>query len=150
MGFFDFLKEVTKNDLRAYDYEIDSAAFFQKDIEKVFSNSMPINHDYIMEKFQTGKNIVWKYDTCILKKVSFVKEPKNPHDKNAIKIQVGIYPVGYIPANKNVRFKKFMDDKKIYSSYLVISGGDKKRKSKPTALLERIDFKVTLKVLVKK
>lgn len=150
MGFFDFLKEVTKDDLRAYDYEIDSAAYFQKDIEKLVSNSMPINHDYIMEKFPTGTTVVWKYDTCVVKKVLFIKEPKNPHDKNAIKIQGGMYPVGYIPADKNVHFKKFMDDKKIYSSYLIISGGDKKRKSKPTASLERINFRVTLRVLVKK
>lgn len=111
MGFLDFIqdafKEPTKNDLEEVEFYISSASYCQEDIEKLVKKLQPINNRYIMEDPQENNMVVYKYGVCNVRDVVFLKEPKNKHDKNAIKIMAsygtfGTYFVGYIPQENNV------------------------------------------------
>lgn len=47
--------------------------------------------------------------------VTLVREPQNPHDKNAVAVYVGAQRVGYIPKKQNLVLAKFIDDQPIRS-----------------------------------
>lgn len=155
MGLFS-KKEITKEELKEVEMQIYSASHYQKEIENVISRVMSINNRYIMETYlKDDTNIVWKYDTCHIKKVLFENEPKNKYDPHAIKILVGdgaLVPttIGYIPQEDNKKIKKWIDNKQIYNINLKIYGGDKKYISKDNVMHDKTNYKVTLNVLIKK
>lgn len=159
MGLLDKIKDVfkepTKDDLKEIEFDgLYSTAYFQDSIEKVISKIMPINNRYIMETLDNNM-VVWKYNPCIVKHVKFEKDPKNEHDSNAIKIMAGsslidMNLIGYIPKDKNKSFAKLMDQGKIYNINLTITGGPRKViAANDTACFDE-QYKVNLKVIVKK
>lgn len=150
----DTIKEHSREELKEIEYDIASAFYFQKDIEKVVSKLLPINNRYIMESFDDKSFVVWKYNPCKIKNVKFEKEPKNKHDKNAIKIMVGISSIdyrmiGYIPKEENVKFAKLLDEKKIYNVNLTILGGERKTITENCVVNGEDSYKVILRVIIK-
>ena len=157
MGLLDkiknALKEPTKDDLKEVELNIYSASYYQPEIEKLVSKIMPINNRYIMETPSTRNMMVWKYDPCMVKHVKFEKDPKNEHDPNAIKIMAGsnlldMVLIGYVPREDNKKFKKWMDEGKIYNVNLVIVGGDNKAVAENCTIKDSTNYKVTLRLLV--
>lgn len=74
-----------------------------------------------------GKHMknIFQY-SYINKPVKLIPEPKNPHDKNAIMVQIAGEKVGYISRDENLHVKDILDkhDVKFISSF--ISGGNYK------------------------
>lgn len=137
------------------EYHITSATYFQKEIEKLVDKISPINNRYLTEQFSETNMVVWKYDQCKIKNVRFEKDPKNKHDPNAIKIIAGtkmldMTQIGYIPQSENAKFKSLLDKKRIYNINLIIYGGEKKIIAKNNTINEKEDYKVILRILIKK
>lgn len=151
----DVLAEPTKNELMEIEYYISSASYYQNQIENVVSTLQPINNRYIMETFSKNNTTIWKYDPCKIKDVKFEKEPNNEHDNNAIKIIVktgliGNVLIGYIPQEDNIQFKEWLNSGKIYNINLTIYGGENKTILENSVMEDKTNYKVTLKILVKK
>lgn len=154
MAFFDFLKEPTKDELYEIEYDITSSSYFQNEIEKLMEKGGVINNRYITEKYNEKNMLVYKYQPLYFKRYLFDKDPKNPHDKNAIKIiafaGMTSLQIGFIPSDKNVQFSKLKKEGKIYNVNLWISGGPKKviAKNDVTNIDDR--YHVHLKILFRK
>lgn len=58
--------------------------------------------------------------------------------------------VGYIPQEENKKFKKLVDENKIYNMNLIIKGGEKKVITKNDVQSSKDSYKVILKVIIKK
>lgn len=144
-----------KYNFKEIEYEITSAAYFQSELKKIVEKSCPINNRYISEEYFENDTTVWKFDPCKVKNVRFEIDKKNKHDPNAIKIIAGsgmlnMTTIGYIPQDENIRFKELLDKKKIYNINLIIYGGEKKIITKKGTINDKINFKVILKILIKK
>ena len=79
MGIMNFIKEAlrepTKDELTFTKIEeIYSTSYFQPQLEKVISKSMPINNEFILEKFPKNISTVWKYNVYYPKNVRFEKD----------------------------------------------------------------------------
>ena len=135
MGIMNFIKEAlrepTKDELTFTKIEeIYSTSYFQPQLEKVISKSMPMNNEFLLEKFPKNISTVWKYNVYYPKRIKrFEKDDKNEHDKNAVKIIVDNTQIGYIPSERAYKFRKLMDEKRIYNINLKISGGEYIKKS---------------------
>lgn len=157
MGIMNFIKEAlkepTKDELLFTKIEeIYSTAYFQPQLEKVVSKSMPINNEFIFEKFPNNTSAVWKYNVYYPKNVRFEKDDKNVHDKNAVKIIVDNTQVGYIPSEKAHKFRKWLDEKRIYNINLKISGGEYIKKIDKSKEYYRTscNYSINIYLLIKK
>lgn len=155
MGFLDAYKEPKKEELIEVEYIIYSAAYFQEEIEKYMSKVMPTNNRYILETYNSEKSVVWKHEVCNVSNYRFDKEPKNANDKNAIKIvalpgAISTFTLGYIPKEDNIEFGKLIDNKKVYNVNIIVCGGERKIISKSDVMLDKVQYKVILKVLIRK
>lgn len=155
MGFFDFLKEPTKDELYEVEYDIYSATYLQDEISKYVEKAGVINNRYITEEYDKNSNLVYKYNPIDIKNYRFEKDPKNQHDKNAIKIIASsgltVCCIGYIPQESNVKFAKLMKENKIYNVNLSIVGGPRKIISKNEDVVnDDMRFYVRLKILFRK
>ena len=157
MGIMNFIKEAlrepTKDELTFTKIEeIYSTSYCQPQLEKVISKSMPINNEFILEKFPKNISTVWKYNVYYPKNVRFEKDDKNEHDKNAVKIIVDNTQIGYIPSEKAHKFRKWLDEKRIYNINLKISGGEyiKKLDKSKECYKSSYNYSIKLHLLIKK
>ncbi|MBM6879350.1 hypothetical protein H6A09_01530 [[Clostridium] spiroforme] len=154
MSLLGNFKELKKDELFEIDYEISSAAYFQNEISKLVEKSGVIQNDYIFEKFSSSKFQIYKYRPIYFKKFFFDKDPKNKHDKNAIKIiaSAGMtsLQIGFIPADSNIQFSKLKKEGKIYNVNLYITGGPKKIYDNYCIKIINEPYYVHLNILFKK
>lgn len=157
MGIMNFIKEAlsepTKDELTFTKIEeIYSTSYFQPQLEKVISKSMPMNNEFLLEKFPKNISTVWKYNVYYPKNVRFEKDDKNEHDKNAVKIIVDNTQIGYIPSERAYKFRKLMDEKRIYNINLKISGGEYIKKSDKSKEYYKssVNYSVKMYLLIRK
>lgn len=73
------------------------------------------------------------------------REIDNEHDKNAIKIVLEEYnQIGYVPKNKNIEIGKLLDENKIISFEMVITGGKYKLWDGETLENDEEDYAVNI------
>lgn len=79
------------------------------------------NGKSIISEGMAGKKI-FRYN-YIYKPVKLLPEPKNPHDKNAVIVQIAGEKVGYISTDDNVHVKKILAADRVKFISAFISGG---------------------------
>ena len=72
----------------------------------------------------TGKKRIYRY--FFGGEMTFEEEPTNKHDKNAVKILLNGYFIGYVPAEFAAKMKSVMAKKSIIKVEYKIKGGDYK------------------------
>ena len=68
---------------------------------------------------------IFRYN-FIHKPLELIPEPSNPHDKNALMVQINGQKVGYISREENVHVKKILKQRRILFTSAFISGGEYK------------------------
>ncbi len=72
-----------------------------------------------------GATKIYRYKKTI-KPVELIEEPTNPHDKNAVMVQIDGVKVGYIYADQTTHVKEILRSKAIESLSATITGGEYK------------------------
>lgn len=69
-----------------------------------------IKNDLISMEQQHGHAYIYKYDDMTFSDIKLIPEPNNRQDPNAIKILIFGYHVGYVPKEKTLFLKRYMNN----------------------------------------
>lgn len=89
---------------------------------------------------------IFRYN-YIHKPVKLIPEPKNPHDKNAVIVQIAGEKVGYIPADQAKHVQKILRNQDIKFISAFISGGPYKVISE-NGDVENLENSITVKIKI--
>lgn len=158
MGLFDFLKKpappknqtITGN-LITETYSVAGVQYYRDDIHKlaVRNELWKKQTSLLLKDGKSGKRI-FRYN-FINKPVKLIPEPKNPHDKNAVIVQIAGEKVGYIPAESALHVKAILSkhDVKYISSF--IGGGQYKIPCDDGSMIKDEEpISITVKIAYKK
>lgn len=160
MGFLDMFKKGGQKDLpeekqiKTVDVEYQIQGMFALRDEELLT-ALRCNPDFelstqdLIEKGYAGKR-VYRFEPGYRYGVTLVPEPKNPHDKNAVMVQINGNKVGYIPREEALDVKKALKKGLITGARCYIRGGPTRRIfENGTSMANSYDFEpvVTLTVI---
>nr|DAX04303.1 MAG TPA: HRAN protein [Bacteriophage sp.] len=146
--------ETEKKELTFFEKKVANTVYYEtfKTVGSTFRKKSDLNNaiKYIAEDYfgefydgMSNKEIaedmgrVYKYQDFYTNNVSLIPEPENEYDKNAIKVLVSDFCIGYIPKNINKQILSFVNDDTLDRDLTVeIIGG-------PYKELDFIEDKVT-------
>ena len=150
-NFFES-SEISKDDLEIISIDVVGSDYYQDN----FINKIKLqkNIDYVMEQKSKFSNIVYEYRYIPSLNPKLVKEPKNPHDPNAVYVSVSYGPLsfklGYVASEETELIHKYLNQNRIYGIDLRISGGKSKIIDDDTVYNDESNYRVYMNILVRK
>ena len=107
-------------------FEVAGVAYYLKNLDKV----VEMNPEWrktckALLNAGRGATKIYRYKKTI-KPVELIEEPTNPHDKNAVMVQIDGVKVGYIYADQTTHVKQILRSKVVDSLAATITGGEYK------------------------
>lgn len=106
MGLFKNSKKLTTQEL---------ADVFGDELDVVGESKYPNTFKAVLgNELQPGDGVEK------LVKGALMREKKNKHDSNAVKVQVGFRPIGYVPADDAEELAEMMDSAKVPTLFVTV------------------------------
>lgn len=127
--------------MRIY-YEVVGESFYRQNIQMLGDRNM--KYDIPNAKLQqiAAGTVVYEYYFNNLYPQIFA-EPNNPHDRNALRVDINGLTVGYISRDENIECANILSHSKFIMTAR-IKGGRSKTVSSTNIILNEYDFRVTL------